>query len=236
VRESNVRADYRPQRFTWVLIMGAAWETAAFVTGALGAHDQQSEAYALSHTLLFLLAPLWINAFAYMTFARIVHYYLPDQSVWRIRGVALAKYFVWADVLAFLVQAAGATMISPGASASTVQNGLHIYTGGIGLQEAFVLFFIALMIGFHRKATALERAGADQGLRERGWRQPLYALYGVLFLVSVSHMPAPSVLNTDLLSARCASSTASLSTPAAWVHPTRCPSTKPTLMCSTRCP
>jgi hypothetical protein len=180
--------------------MGAVWETAAFVAGALGAHNQQSKALVLVHQLFFLLAPLWINAFAYMTFARAVHFYLPDQRVWRIRGASLAKYFVWADVLAFLVQAAGGLMTSPGASASTIQNGLHVYTAGIGLQEAFVLVFVALMICFHREAVALERAGADRGLRERGWRQPLYALYGVLLVISVRHLPPPlSISGTDFV-------------------------------------
>jgi hypothetical protein len=199
VREPRVRADRRPQRFAWVLIMGAAWETAAFITGALGAHDQQSSNLSLAHTLLFLLAPLWINAFAYMTFARMLHFYLPDQRIWRIRGAALAKYFVWADVLAFLVQAAGASITGPGASASTLQNGLHIYTAGIGLQEAFVLFFITLMIGFHRKAAALEHTAAIQGFRGHGWRQPLYALYGVLFVITVRLILPPCAARADLM-------------------------------------
>jgi hypothetical protein len=194
-----VGADRRSQRFAWVLIMGAAWETAAFITGAMGAHDQQSSNLSLAHTLLFLLAPLWINAFAYMTFARMLHFYLPDQRIWRIRGAALAKYFVWADVLAFLVQAAGASMTGPGASASTLQNGLHVYTAGIGLQEAFVLFFITLMIGFHRKAAALEHTDAIQVFRGHGWRQPLYALYSVLFVITVRLTPPPCAARADLI-------------------------------------
>jgi hypothetical protein len=217
--------------------MGAAWETVAFVTGALGAHNQQSMTLALLHQLFFLLAPLWVNAFAYMTFARAVHFYLPGGRVWRVRGASLAKYFVWADVLAFLVQAGGVLMMSPGASTSTILNGLHVYTAGIGLQEAFVLCFVALMVCFHRKAVALESAGAERGLRERGWRQPLYALYGVLFVISVRHMPPPlAVSGTDLLSTRCASSTASPSTRAAWTRPTHCPCTNITATRSTRCP
>ncbi len=45
--------------------MGAlSEETVAFILGVrLGCHDQQNSNYAIGHTLLFLLAPLWITAF-----------------------------------------------------------------------------------------------------------------------------------------------------------------------------
>jgi hypothetical protein len=46
------------QRYCWVLIMGAAWECAAFVLRTLGAHDQQNQVYAIVSTLLIFLAPL----------------------------------------------------------------------------------------------------------------------------------------------------------------------------------
>lgn len=164
--------------------MGATWETVSFILHALGAHDQQNSGYATSHQLLYLLAPLWINAFAYMTIARMVHYFLPDKTVWRIRGVSLAKYFVWADVLAFLVQAVGGIMATPQAGADVIKIGLNVYMGGMGLQEAFILFFIGLMVVFHRRARTLDAyAGAK---RCQDWRPLLYALYGALVAVTVS--------------------------------------------------
>ncbi|KAM3558215.1 hypothetical protein MY1884_004126 [Beauveria asiatica] len=53
-----VQAIVYKKRFCWVLIMGAAWETAAFSNRTLGAHNQQERQYALWGQLLFLLAPL----------------------------------------------------------------------------------------------------------------------------------------------------------------------------------
>lgn len=38
--------------------MGAFWEAAAMAFHALGARDQQNQAYAVAHRLVFLLAPL----------------------------------------------------------------------------------------------------------------------------------------------------------------------------------
>ncbi|KAF3764665.1 hypothetical protein M406DRAFT_222371, partial [Cryphonectria parasitica EP155] len=180
------------KRYAWVLIMAGLWETAAFVTGALGAHDQQSSGYALAHTLLFLLAPLWINGFVYMTFARMVYYFLPAKKIGPFRATGMSKWFVWADILTFLVQGVGGTMTSPGSSLA--QTGLHIYMAGIALQELFILGFLSLMIMFHRQERQLESSSAsiwlnglenNADLPKRGWKGLLYALYAVLSLISL---------------------------------------------------
>jgi hypothetical protein len=74
-------------------------------------------------------------------------------------------------------------MTSPGSSASTINNGVHIYTGGIGLQEFFIVCFTGLMILFQRRATELEKNGV--GYRDRRWRPLLYALYVALAFITI---------------------------------------------------
>lgn len=181
-----VQAIAHKKRYAWVIIMAGLWETAAFVLHALGAHDQQNSGYATAYIILFLLAPLWINGFVYMTFARTVYCYEPDHIVWKVKAVGMSKYFVWADVATFIVQAIGGIMTTPTASPSAVKTGIDIYMAGLGCQEFFILVFIGLMIFFHRDCLALER----DGLLERstsifgGWRGMLYTLYAVLFLIS----------------------------------------------------
>ncbi|KAL6867109.1 RTA1 like domain-containing protein [Trichoderma novae-zelandiae] len=190
--------------YTWVLIMAAAWETTAFVLHALGAHDQQNEVFATVWQILFLLSPLWVNAFVYMTFARMVHFFLlPDRRVAFVKASHVSKLFVWADVLSFIVQAAGGIMVTPGVSPSTQELGMHIYEGGIGLQEAFILCFLALMIAFHvrirkqgrvrmqtvsREEVTLNANGAEyrQDTEEpKGALWLLYALYAVLAFITM---------------------------------------------------
>ena len=180
--------------------MGGLWETVAFIFGALGAHDQQNSSFAVGHQLLFLLAPLWINAFVYMTLARMMHFYLPDQKVWRIKSTSMSKIFVWADVVTFLIQAGGGSIATPGADANTIKIGLDIYTAGVGIQEACIIAFVCLMVMFHRKAAALDstegylRSSANElnpdGVDEfftpkKGWLAQVYALYVVLALITV---------------------------------------------------
>lgn len=198
--------------------MGATWELVAFIVHALGSHDQQNIGYATAHQLLYLLAPLWINAFVYMTFARMVHYFLPDRTVWRIRGESLAKYFVWADVASFIVQAVGGLMATPSASADIIQTGINVYMGGMGLQEAFILCFLGLMIMFHRQSLALDAAGMAH--RQYNWRALLYALYGVLVAITVGICQLRTLRSDTYTLALCrsASSIVSASSPVASSH------------------
>lgn len=173
------------QRYMWVLIMGILWETLAFTIHSLGARDQQQLGYAMAWNLLFLLAPLWINAFAYMTFARMVHYWHPERKVAGLRATAIARWFVLADILSFIVQGVGGIMASPDADANIIRIGLNIYLAGMGLQQFFIVIFLGLMVAFQRRCTHanVEDSAADG---KRSWKPLLFALYGVLVCITVS--------------------------------------------------
>ncbi|KAK8022510.1 hypothetical protein PG993_013277 [Apiospora rasikravindrae] len=167
------------KKFSWVLIMGATWETVSFAIHALGSKDQQNIAYASSAQILFLLAPLWINAFVYMTFTRAAWYYhYPPEAQRRLLGIpitALTKIFVWADVLAFIIQGVGGSMASPGSG-----EGLKVYLIGMGIQQFFIVVFCLFMIRFHIR----QRSGygyADKA----NWRPLIHALYATLTCITI---------------------------------------------------
>jgi hypothetical protein len=199
--------------------MGASWELLAYIFGALGAHDQQQLAWAMARILLTFLAPLWINAFVYMTVARMVHFFSPDHRVrvlglWTLRGAGISKWFIWADVITFLVQAGGASMAGPGQDPNTLRWGLNVYMIGIGVQQGCILVFVAVMISLQRKLRAVEKDGygatsgwnsarddsdAQAALEVRGaketkrsWRPLLHVLYAVLLFITVSIFPPHS--------------------------------------------
>ncbi|KND88824.1 hypothetical protein TOPH_06533, partial [Tolypocladium ophioglossoides CBS 100239] len=148
------------KRFCWVIIMGGLWETAAFVIRTVGAHNQQQMQYAIWGLLLFLLAPLWINAFAYMTVARMVHFALPDQKIWGIRAAKLTLIFIWLDVVCFLVQAGGGALLSGNNDASLLAIGMKVYMAGIGVQMGFVVIFSAMTLCFYARARRVAAAAA----------------------------------------------------------------------------
>ncbi|KAF4220815.1 hypothetical protein CNMCM8980_000398 [Aspergillus fumigatiaffinis] len=185
-----IQAFIYKKKYSWVVIMGASWELLAFVFRTLQTRHQDSVPFATAHTLLYLLAPLWINAFVYMTLGRLIHFFIPDQRLGGISAKLYGLIFVWLDILAFIVQLAGASITTQNdAPTSTTMLGIHIYMGGIGLQELFVLIFGVLTIHLHRRMVQMENYGAlDTEKTTRGsisWRWLFWALYAALMLITI---------------------------------------------------
>jgi hypothetical protein len=98
---------HKKMRLCWTLIMGAAWEFAGFSIRVAGTKDQQSFAFSFVSQILVLLAPMWVNAFVYMVLGRMIYFFVPEQQVWGIKGIKIAKIFVWLDILSFFTQVVG---------------------------------------------------------------------------------------------------------------------------------
>ncbi|KAL2848717.1 RTA1 like protein-domain-containing protein [Aspergillus pseudodeflectus] len=181
--------------YAWVLIMGSPWELLAFIMRSLFAKHQNKEAYNTPFTILFLLAPIWVNAFLYMTLGRLIYFFIPGARLCGIPARRFGRIFVWLEILAFIVQLVGAMFTTDSeASTKTIMRGVHIYMGGIGLQEFFILVFTGLFIHLQRKIGEMERAShlnSDPNFAEkihRGampWRWLFYAIYAALFLITV---------------------------------------------------
>ncbi|KAI1626474.1 RTA1 domain protein [Exophiala viscosa] len=170
--------------FCWVIVMASLWEFASYGFRTAGTRHQQSSSLATVSQILVLLAPIWVNAFAYMVFARIVHFFSPTRKVWKISPSILAFIFVSLDITSFIIQLIGGGMAGPGASPAAQQKGVHIYMGGIGLQEFFIVCFSALVIKFHFEQTTAEKTGRLAGDKLR-WKWILYALYICLLAITV---------------------------------------------------
>jgi hypothetical protein len=104
---------YKKKRLCWVIIMGSAWEFASFALRVAGTKNQQSTPIAFVSQILVLLAPMWVNAFDYMVMGRMIYFFVPDQKVFGIKGIKIAKIFVWLDILSFLVQVTGQAQSAP---------------------------------------------------------------------------------------------------------------------------
>ena len=182
-----VLAKYYRKPFAWVIIMGGCWETAGYIFRTLAVENQLSEAFQSAQLLLILLAPLWINAFVYMTFGRMVHFYLQSDKVFFLKAKRITLIFVLFDISAFLVQAAGGSMISSSEPVNIQRLGLHVYMGGIGLQLLYICVFLTLCVRFQLDVRDLEKS--DQWIHlsdfasPRSARHLLYVLYTVLLLI-----------------------------------------------------
>lgn len=175
------------KRFCSVIIMASLWQFLAFTLRALASRDQQNEGFAIASQLLFLLAPLWINAFVYMTAGRLVWFLHPEKKIWKFKALSLGKWFVWLDVFSFGVQATGGLMLSPGNSAETNDLGKKIYMSGLGVQEFFILLFLGLLVKFQIDVGRLDSQGslAQKIGRRAWWKWLVYALYTNLALITM---------------------------------------------------
>lgn len=182
--------------YAWVIIMGGFWESAAFVFHAIGAKDQQSEILAVGYSMLYLLAPLWITAFVYMTFARQVWYWTPDQKLFMFNAHLLSKLFVLAEVLAFVLQFLGAALVTnhKAKTAKEMRRGAIFHLAGLSLQLVVTTVFIALMAAWHIKMAAYEAGRAQdsiygndapEGPVRRSWKAIHTTIYVVVLLVAV---------------------------------------------------
>jgi len=125
-----------------------------------------------------------------MTVARMIHYLIPEKQVYGIKASSITKYYVWADILSFIVQAVGGTMLSGNPPVSTMKIGMDVYRAGIGLQEFFILTFLFVTTKFHRDMLSRDRSGlVDRSIK---WRALTWTIYGVLILITVSDAATPS--------------------------------------------
>jgi hypothetical protein len=187
-----IQAIHYRKRFCWVIIMAGIWETSGLILRVLSVLNTTSPAFGIPSQLLILLSPLWINAFLYVLMARLIYFFVPERHVGGISARRLSLCFVLLDITcalfvslpdgslrfcsAFLMQAVGGTMMS-GDSAKTTLLGIHIYMGGIGLQQFFVLGFTALVVRFHYKMRRID--GSTE------WKRPLYTMYTSIGLITV---------------------------------------------------
>jgi hypothetical protein len=138
-----------------------------------------------------------INAFVYMTAARVVYYAVDDQSVWRIKATWLTQIFVWIDAVCFIIQAGGGILMSNDGTESDrklIDIGKKIYMAGCGAQLGFIIVFIGLMVRVYMKMRATPSLEANMS------RAMLlfWALIGVLLFIVVSVQTPMFIINTKL--------------------------------------
>jgi hypothetical protein len=121
-----------------------------------------------------------------------IYFFHPSHALFSIPAPTLAISFVTFDFAAFIIQLIGGAWAGPTAPPEQQLKGVHIYMGGIGIQQFFICLFLGLAIKFQLDMARLERAGRIPEGPKRRWRRPLYTVYTTLGLISVSlrsHLP-----------------------------------------------
>ncbi|KAM5342899.1 hypothetical protein ACJ41O_013865 [Fusarium nematophilum] len=125
-----------------------------------------------------------INAFIYMIVARLVHFLHPQRRMIGISAQWLAKLFVTADVMCFIIQAAGGVLIADQNSKDNAALGRKIYMAGAGVQLGCVAIFIVIHTLFYRVLFLNARIGKLE-TRNRWTKSLFWIVYLVLGLIIV---------------------------------------------------
>jgi hypothetical protein len=169
--------------------MGAVWELVAIIFRILLTKAQNNSTYDMFNQLFFLLAPLWINAFLYMTLGRMVWFFDETKRLAGLSPKRFGQLFVGLDVISFIIQAIGAVITSSNnVSQSTLEMGIHIYMGGIGLQQFFIIGFTTALVALHRRLIRQERRSIMMHRLYNGtlpWRWLFYGMYFALVMITV---------------------------------------------------
>jgi len=119
-----------------------------------------------------------------MIVARLVHFLLPQEKIIGMSPRWLAKGFVAADIVSFLVQAVGGAMLANNEGGETVVTGQRIYMSGIGVQLFFVVIFGVVTVILLYRLEQRMRSGTL--VRSTAWVRPLiWVLISVIALIVV---------------------------------------------------
>jgi len=123
-----------------------------------------------------------------MIVSRLIHFLLPQERIFGVSPRWLAKIFVAADIVSFLVQAVGGSMLANTDGGETVITGQRIYMGGIGVQLLFVVVFGVVTVVFFRRIE--QRIQLGTLARSTKWVRPLvWVLISVILLIVVRQLP-----------------------------------------------
>lgn len=115
-----------------------------------------------------------------MVLGRLIDFFVPEKTIGGVYSHHIALIFVWTDVVTFIVQLAGAVMVSIPDSPRANNIGKSVYMGGVGLQQASLLSFLLLAILFHHRLRSSFRVS-----RDTAWQPILFSVYAVATLISI---------------------------------------------------
>jgi hypothetical protein len=142
-------------------------------------HDKTLRGPFIVQTLLLLLGPVLFAASIYMILARII--VLTDgQRYALVRPSWITVTFVGGDILAFVMQGAGAAIFtSADGDADKAQRGEDIVVGGLFAQLAFFGFFVAVSAVYQLRAR-VHLLNLPDHIQ---WKKHLHVLYATSTLI-----------------------------------------------------
>lgn len=84
--------------YSWVMAMGAAWETGSYIFGIPAIDQPTNVGFYSPWSILIPLTPLWINAYVYMILGRMVYNFISSARVLHVKAWRFGLIFVLLDI------------------------------------------------------------------------------------------------------------------------------------------
>ncbi|TVY42064.1 hypothetical protein LSUB1_G001846 [Lachnellula subtilissima] len=98
--------------YSWVIICSGLAQTLNFIFRVISIKNPTN----LGDYTAWFIPPLFTNGFVYMVMGRMIWNYIPDAKIYRITAWRFSTYFVILDVIALIIQIAGASSAAGGGS------------------------------------------------------------------------------------------------------------------------
>ncbi|OBT71623.1 hypothetical protein VF21_08955 [Pseudogymnoascus sp. 05NY08] len=164
------QAIFYKKAYCWVIVASALIQTVNYVCRIISIENPNILGPYAAWFILMLIAPLFTNAFVYMVMGRMIWNYIPSAKLYRITAWRFSAFFVIFDVIALIIQVAGASSSAGNRRPNQqVINAIHIYMGGVGFQQFFILLFLVFAMKFHQTI----RQQVQQGVKGASSALPL---------------------------------------------------------------
>lgn len=150
------------------------FETAGYAARAAAHDNTEALPPYIAQSLLILLAPIFFAASIYSILGRIIHRVDGDE-ISIVHPSIMTRFFVWGDVLCFLVQAGGSGILAQAKKQSDMKMGNNVILVGLGLQIYIFCFFVKIGVSFHRDLQKRPTTAALGG--EFPWQRYMVRLY-----------------------------------------------------------
>ncbi|KIY51649.1 hypothetical protein FISHEDRAFT_36637, partial [Fistulina hepatica ATCC 64428] len=149
------------KRDWWGLCLPIGYALGMYFRVATVKHHQDSRGWVILQQIFIACSPAAFLAFNYIVYGHLVVNCLGARHSW-IRPTRVAFIFVSSDIVTFLVQAAGSSLLVT----EHAVTGQHVFLVGLVLQSAsYVLFFVT----FLRAIYSVKREGIATG-KEIWWK------------------------------------------------------------------
>ncbi|KAK2616370.1 hypothetical protein QQS21_000611 [Conoideocrella luteorostrata] len=170
----------------WVIMMATIWETTALIFRTLSSKMLQNRPMYMIFEILILFAPLWVNAYVYITLGRMTHYFHPARSILNIPPVLVTTTFMLLVVAAGAIQLVGRCTVWPGSLYDDAKRALDIHMIGIGLQLFANAAFLVPCVTCHVQLSKLQGGRKPFGsMLNMQWGALFFVLYISLSMITI---------------------------------------------------